>query len=256
MSQDRWNPSQYERFRAERRAPFDDLVALLRSCPAPRVVDLGCGTGDLTAELHEKLGARETLGIDSSARMLEKAHGHAGHGLSFEQGDLGTFAAGPWDIVFSNAAIQWVEDHPALLGRLTGLLAPGGQLAVQTPANFDHLSHALADAVAAEQPFAHAMSGFRREPPVLAPERYAELLFGLGFREQHVRLQVYPHVLESADAIVEWVKGTLLTAYEARLPAALFPAFVDRYRDRLREALGDPRPCFYPFKRILIWARR
>jgi trans-aconitate 2-methyltransferase len=253
---DPWNPDRYARFAAERRLPFDDLAALVSPVPGGRVVDLGCGTGELTRELHARLGARETLGVDSSPAMLEKAEAHAGAGLRFARGDAGTFAEGPWDLLFSNAALHWVEDHAALLPRLAALVAPGGQLAIQVPCNDHHPSHAEARAVAAEPPFAGALGGWSRESPVLAPERYAELLFRLGFAARRVRLEVYGHELAGRDEVVEWVRGTTLTDYQRRLPDALWPAFLERYRARLAAALPDDRPFLYTYRRLLLWGRR
>ncbi len=107
-----WNPEQYGRFRSERAQPFFDLLDLVQPRPGMRVVDLGCGTGELTHAMHRRLAARETLGIDSSPAMLARSAAFAGDGLSFQQGDLATFASdGEHDLVFSNAAIQWVPDH-------------------------------------------------------------------------------------------------------------------------------------------------
>jgi trans-aconitate 2-methyltransferase len=252
---DAWNPAQYERFKDERSRPFHDLLALVGEVPGGRVVDLGCGTGELTRELHRALEARETVGIDSSPAMLAKSAAFAGDGLRFERADLASFDAPPFDVVFSNAAIQWIDDHPALFARLARLVAPGGQLAVQMPANHDHPSHVVAAEVAQEEPFRAELAGYVRASPVLPPERYAELLDQLGFREQHVRLQVYGHHLDSREGVVEWVKGTLLTDYEKRL-GPLFPAFLTRYRARLLPMLADARPYFYAFKRILIGARK
>lgn len=252
-----WNPEQYARFQRERAQPFFDLLDLVQPRPGMRVVDLGCGPGELTRELHHQLGARETLGIDSSPAMLAKSAAFAGDGLRFAEGDIGAFAGeGQYDLVFSNAALQWVPDHEALLRCLTAALALGGQLAVQVPANHDHPSHTIAAEVARESPFREALGGHVRQPPVLAPEAYADLLHRLGFRKQHVRLQVYPHELESREAVIEWVRGTLLTDYQKRMPAELWPAFLDRYRERLLPALADTRPYFYPFKRILFWGAR
>jgi trans-aconitate 2-methyltransferase len=253
---DPWNPECYARFAAERRLPFEDLVALLDPPRAGRVLDLGCGAGELTRALHERLGAGETLGVDSSAAMLEKAAAHAGAGLRFEPGDAGAFGPGSWDLVFSNAALHWLEDHAALLPRLAALVAPGGQLAVQMPCNDHHPSHAVARAVAGEAPFHGALGGWSRESPVLPPERYAELLFGLGFTARRVRLEVYGHALASRDEVVEWVRGTTLTDYQRRLPADLWPAFLARYRGRLAEVLPDHRPFLYTYRRLLLWGRR
>lgn len=253
---DVWNPDQYGKFRAERAAPFHDLLALVEPVPAPRVVDLGCGTGDLTRVAHERLGARETVGVDSSAAMLERAAAQAGAGVSFVQGDLGTFSGGGWDVVLSNAAIHWVPDHEALLARLATLLSPGGQLAIQAPSNDHHPSHAVAREVAREPEFASPLRGFVRESPILEPERYAHALFRLGFARQRVRLETYAHPLGSRDDVVEWVRGTTLTDYEKRLDPATWARFLERYRERLRAALPDERPFLYTYRRLFLWARR
>src|ERR1700719_3490268 len=160
---DTWNPNQYERFRAEREQPFHDLVALITKRPAARVVDLGCGTGVLTTELHRELQATETLGVDSSDAMLGRARTLETAGVRFTRGDIGDWQPeAPFDVVFSNAALQWVGDHPSLFARLSAMLTPRGELAVQVPANFDHVSHTLASDIAREAPFAEAMHGYTR----------------------------------------------------------------------------------------------
>jgi len=256
MSAD-WNPDQYERFRNERSQPFFDLLELLQPAPGGRAVDLGCGTGELTRVLHERLGAAETVGIDSSPAMLERAVQFAGGGLRFELADIATFTAErPFDVVFSNAALQWLPDHERLVPRVAGLVAPGGQLAFQVPANADHPSHTIAHAVAREEPFASALGGYVRDWPVLAPERYAELLDGLGFERVHVRLQVYVHRLASSEEVVEWVRGTLLTDYEKRLGPELYARYLARYRERLLAVIGSQAPYVYTFKRVLAAGRR
>lgn len=254
MSADTWKPERYERFRQERARPFRDLLALVTPRPGMRVLDLGCGTGEPTAELHDALGAVETLGVDSSEAMLAKAALRARGGLRFAKGDLGAFVSSPrWDLVFSNAAVHWVPDHPALFARLAGLLAPGGQLAIQMPANEDHPSHAIAARIAGEIPFRDALGGHVRESPVLPVEEYAPLLHRLGSKEPLVRLQVYLHPLEGgAEDVVEWVRGSLLTDYEKRMPADLFARFVARYRDALFAALPDEKPFLYTYKRVLL----
>jgi trans-aconitate 2-methyltransferase len=253
---DAWSPGQYQRFAAERAAPFHDLLALVRPVPGGRAVDLGCGSGELTAQLLRHLEAADTLGLDSSPAMLERAAGEATDGLRFAEGDIGEFREAGWDVVFSNAALHWLPDHAGLFGRLAGLLNPGGQLAVQMPANHDHPSHLVAAEVAAEEPFRTALGGYRRVSPVQAPEWYSELLDRLGLAPQHVRLQVYLHHLASRDDVVEWVKGTLLTDYESRMSPELFEEFLVRYRRRLLPHLEESRPYRYPFKRLLLWGQR
>jgi trans-aconitate 2-methyltransferase len=243
-----WSPEQYERYKTERKQPFLDLLALVEKRPRMRIADLGCGTGELTRELHETLDAEETLGIDNSETMLLKAGSFGGEMLRFEKGDIEAFIADdPFDLVFSNAAFHWVPNHEQLLTRLTSFLSANGQLAVQVPDNDDHPSHAIAARVATR-------FGIESRPPnVLTPERYAELLHRLGFKHQHVRVQVYGHVLPSTDDVVEWVRGALLTYYEALLPEADYGRFLDEYRNELHAAIGDERPFFYTYKRVLLW---
>ena len=257
MTTSQWNPQQYERFREERQQPFHDLVALIQPQTGMRVADLGCGTGELTRRLHEHLHARETVGIDSSETMLSRGTELAGGGVRFELGEIGRFTASePFDLLFSNAALHWVDDHPALLRRLTAAVAPGGQLAVQVPANYDHASHVVAAEVAGEEPFRSELRGYARGSSVLAPERYCEVLDQLGYTQPHVRLQVYAHHLASREDVVEWTRGTLLVAYQERLSPESFAHFLQRYRERLIPKLADTRPHLYLFKRILLWARR
>lgn len=250
-----WNPGQYHRFRYERSQPFFDLLALVEPHPGANVVDLGCGTGELTKALHEHTSAAETVGIDNSETMLSRAAEFTGGGLRFELRPLEAIT-GSYDIVFSNAALQWLDNHEALLASLVRNVAPGGQLAFQVPANAGHPSHVIAHRIAAEEPFATALGGYVRAWPVLAPERYAELLYSLGFAEQTVRLQVYAHLLQSSDDAIEWVKGTLLTDYERRMPPGLYQRYLARYREALLADIGDQQPYFYAFNRVLAWARK
>jgi trans-aconitate 2-methyltransferase len=244
-----WSPEQYQRFKAERKQPFLDLVSLIERRPRMRVADLGCGTGELTRELHETLGAEETVGIDDSETMLLKSGHFDGEMLRFERGSIEAFVTDkPYDLVFSNAALHWVAAHEQLFVRLTNLLAVDGQLAVQMPMNDDHASHRTAAEVARDFGIAP------RPAHTLPPERYAELLHRLGYKRQHVRVQVYGHLLPSTDDVVEWNRGALLTHYEAALTAEKFSEFVEEYRSRLKKALGEERPFYYTYKRVLIWA--
>jgi len=255
---DTWNPDQYAKFQREREQPFADLLALIEPAPAMRVADLGCGTGHLTRRLHEMLHSTETVGIDRSERMLEVARRDGlPPGLRFDVGTIESFAGeAAYDLIFSNAAFHWVEDHEALVRRLHAALRPGGQLAFQIPAMHHAISHALPDELASEPPFREAFGGWTRPQPVLEPEAYARLLFRAGFSEPKVRLVIYPHVLESREAVVEWMKGTLLTEYEKRLTPAQYADFVAAFRERLLPRLDADRPFLFPFRRILCWGRK
>ena len=258
MPRDLWKPDVYERFHDERSRPFVDLLALVRPRPGMRIVDLGCGTGELTERMHRTLAARETIGIDASDAMLAKTRERKAGGLRFEKGDIADFTSdGDFDLVFSNAALHWLPGHEALFARLTRALSVGGQIAVQVPANYEHPSHTVAAEVAGESPFREAFGdGPVGQPGVLRPEDYATFLGRLGYVEQHVRAQVYAHWLPARDAVVDWTKGTLLTAYEQRLSPELFKQFVERYRERLMPRLEDTKPYLFLFKRILLWGQR
>jgi len=189
--------------------------------------------------------------------MLSKAAAAAGGGLRFELGDIASFETPePFDLIFSNAAVQWVPEHARVFERLLRALSPSGQLAVQMPANHDFPSHVVAAEVAGREPFRTALCGYARQSPVLSAEHYAELLHQLGFARQHVRVQVYGHLLESSADVIEWVKGTLLTDYEKRMPPAVFAQFLAVYREALLPQLSPRQPYFYPFKRLLLWAER
>ena len=251
-----WSPAQYDKFKNERSQPFFDLLDLVRSRKPARVIDLGCGTGELTKVLHERTEAEQTLGIDSSAEMLAKAPKGV-PGLSFEVRSITDVSpTDRFDLIFSNAALQWLPAHEALFTKLASLLAPGGELAVQMPSNYGHPSHAVAAEVARLPRFATILNGYVRPVDVLAPATYSALLHRLGFTEQTVRLQVYGHVLESREGVVEWVKGTLLTDYSSKMQPHEYDEFLAEYKERLWARLPDDRPYFYPFERVLLRARK
>lgn len=248
-----WDPDRYEQFKAERSAPFDDLVSLVAVRDGLRVIDLGCGTGELTGRLADRLPDSDVLGIDSSPQMLESAAERARPGLRFERQGIED-AQGEWDLVFSNAALQWVEGHRSLVPRLFGMLRPGGQLVVQVPSNYTHPTHTIRDEVAAEEPFRDAAGGWTRRWPVLSIDEYADLLYAHGGTDIIVLEKIYPHVLEDADAAADWMSGTALVPYMERLPEELHDPFMARYRERLW-ARYPTSPVFYGFRRTIFAAR-
>jgi trans-aconitate 2-methyltransferase len=257
---DVWSPPRYERFKAERSRPFYDLLALVRPVASPAVVDLGCGTAELTADAHRKLGARRTVGVDRSESMLAKGRAALSvPGLELVHGDLAGWLAGAterFDVILSNAALHWVPDHPRLFASMAARLRPHGQLAVQVPVNHEQPPATVAVAIAAEEPFASALEGAHDERPILGLEAYARLLHDLGFGETVVRVQVYTHLLPDRAGVVEWVRGTTLTWYEERLGPELFARFVERYRARLYDTLADERPFVFTFRRLFVWGLR
>ena len=247
-----WEPEQYLKFQAARFAPFDDLAALIRVRPGLTALDLGCGTGELTRRLAERLPESRVTGMDSSPEMLEKACTQARQGLEFIPGRVED-VAGSWDLVFSHAVLHWVDDHATLIPRLVSFVRPGGQLAVQIPANHRHPAHLLIPEIAGEEPFRSAMGGWSRVSPVLEIDAYAMLLHRAGCPEMTVLEKVYPSLMPDADAVAEWTKGSTLVPYLERLPKELHGPFMDRYRERLR-LIWPAGPVFYTFRRILFVA--
>lgn len=248
-----WNPDQYHKFQSERSAPFDDLLGLVDVRPGLKAVDLGCGTGELTRRLADALPDSQVLGLDSSAQMLARAEAVTRPGLAFQQGDQAELS-GSWDLIFSNAALHWTENHPVLIPYLYNRLAAGGQLAIQVPSNHQHISHRLIVETAEQEPFRTILKGFVRIAPVLPVEQYAQILFDAGAEKIVAFEKVYAHILEDSDAVVEWVSGTALVPYFERLGDDK-PAFLAELRKKMRAALPSS-PLFYPFKRILFSARK
>ncbi|MGV3602794.1 MAG: methyltransferase domain-containing protein [Dyadobacter fermentans] len=250
-----WNPDVYNQFKSERSAPFYDLMALLKVRPGLEVIDLGCGTGELTAKLADALPESRVLGVDSSEEMLGSSQKADGSTLNFECITIENQLEKPqqWDVVFSNAALQWIPDHHALFPRLISKIKPGGQLLVQMPAQHHNLTNRLLNELATRETYASAYAGWNRLSPVLELDSYAQLLFENGSKSMQVFEKIYPLVLKDVDALLTWVSGTALIPYLERLPEELKAAFVEDFKEILKSHFPKT-PVFYPFKRILIGA--
>ncbi len=248
-----WNPELYHKFQKERFAPFKDLMDLIIVREGLRVLDLGCGTGELTQMVSELLPGSQTLGIDSSSEMLSLATEKKHDGLDFELCPIQD-ATGSWDLIFSNAAIQWVDNHEELIPRLVSLLNPGGQIAIQLPANHNHPTQQLIAEIAAEAPYKHALNNWHRKWSVLSILEYSELLYDTGVEHINVFEKIYPHILDDVDVIIEWLSGTALIPYFERLPENLHDDFINSYRERLQD-LYPKKPVFFPYQRIFFSAR-
>lgn len=250
-----WNPEQYLLFKEERARPFHDLLAMIEKKPIDKAIDLGCGTGELTRVLHDTLQCQETLGTDNSPAMLEKAHAHQTIGLSFHQNNIEQFDTDArYDLVFSNAALQWVGGHRTLFPKLLGVIRDGGQIAIQMPYNFEHFSHRSAASIA-EEYFPYIKSQRPSFVEMLTQEEYAEMLFENGCKTQICRMQIYGHVLQQPQDMVEWTKGTLLTFYQRQLSHDDFQRFLELYTAEITKRITKT-PYFYPFKRLLFWGKK
>ncbi|AZA83053.1 trans-aconitate methyltransferase [Chryseobacterium lactis] len=251
-----WNPEVYDQFKEERSAPFFDLLKLVESKTGLSVIDLGCGTGELTSKLLDYLEDSKVLGIDSSEEMLEKAAHFATSRLHFDKRSIEEqlHLGDAYDLIISNAAIQWCSNHKELFPRIISKIKPGGQLAVQIPSNHEYIVHQLLRKIAGTEPYKTAYNSWEREYTVLKIEDYARILFDHNGREITVFEKVFPHVLENAEAVFTWASGTAMLPYIENLPDDLKEQFKKEYKNELQNTFPES-PVFYPFKRTFISAK-
>jgi trans-aconitate 2-methyltransferase len=225
---------------------------------APAVVyDLGCGAGNVTRIIAERWPAARVTGVDGSAAMLATAR-HAAPGVGWVEADLGSWAPpGPADLLFSNAALHWLDDHAALFPRLVAHLAPGGVLAVQMPRNHAAPSHVEMTATALAGPWRERLAPLLRPQPVAEPARYHDWLTPHARRVEIWETE-YLHVLEGDNPVVEWTRGSALKPLLDALPEPDRAQFLAEYGRRVAAAYprrADGRTLL-PFRRLFLLATR
>ncbi|WP_189217894.1 MULTISPECIES: trans-aconitate 2-methyltransferase [Streptomyces] len=258
-----WDPHQYLRHSGHRARAFVDLLARVPALPAerPRIADLGCGPGNVTRLLAERWPAAHITGLDSSERMLAEARSLAGPTpgggrLDFRHADARTWTpTEPYDLIISNATLQWVPGHLDRFAAWTDALVPGGVFAFQVPGNFGAPSHRLMRELAGSARWRDRLGGvLRHEDAVHGPAVYLEALAGLGC-EADVWETTYQQVLQGDDAVLDWVKGTGLRPVLTELGGDA-DAFVEEYRVLLREAYpAGAHGTVFPFRRVFGVAR-
>jgi len=250
-----WNPAQYLKFSGERLQPALDLMGRITLENPARIVDLGCGPGNVTAILAGHFQDASVQGIDNSAEMLAKASDIPG--ISWQQGDIATWQAeNPVSLIYSNAALHWIADHGSLFPRLLRQLEPGGQLAVQMPSNHLAVTHtAITEAVAAG-PWQEKLSPLVQETNVHELSYYYDLLSPLC-NDLSLWQTEYVHVLDGENPIVEWTSGSALKRF---LDVLSDPeerrAFLADYGQRVGEAYPkrSDGKTLLPFRRLFIIA--
>jgi trans-aconitate 2-methyltransferase len=250
---DRWDPDRYLAFADERGRPFVDLMARVGARSPRRVVDLGCGPGNLTALLASRWPDADVVGVDSSPEMVERARGVPG--VRPEIGDVRTWQPDePVDVLVSNATYQWVPGHLPLLPRLVGHVRPGGWFAFGVPGNHDAPSHTLLRELSEDPRFAPHLGGVAR-PHSHDPEVYAGALRDLGLVVDAWET-TYLHLLTGADPVFTWISSTGARPTLAALPEDLRGTFVREYQDLLRTAYPPgPHGTDLPFRRVFLVAQ-
>jgi trans-aconitate 2-methyltransferase len=261
-----WDPELYHRFRGYRAEPVERIFAWLMPERAHNIVDLGCGTGEHTVELARRAPAATALGLDSSAAMIERASTlrdsldvELQARVAFKLGDFRDFAADrEYDVVFSNAAFQWVSDHRAILAQCSRALRPGGSLAVQMPANDRETAQLTIHALANEPQWRVALGGIRTpsDRSVQSPDVYRAMLSAVGFVDIDCHYHSFRHPMGSPAEVVEWSRATALRPYLDQLPANRRGAFVDELTRRLELVYGTSGPLTFEFRRLFMFARR
>ncbi|MFE3828926.1 trans-aconitate 2-methyltransferase [Streptomyces sp. NPDC059092] len=263
-----WDPSQYLRHAGHRTRPFLDLLARIPDLPgvpgaAPRIADLGCGAGNVTALLADRWPTARITGFDNSPEMLARATEEyggptpGGGTLDFRPGDAAHWTpAEPYDLIVSNAALQWVPNHQDSFTAWTDALTPGGAFAFQVPGNFTAPSHTLLAELCATPRWRDRLNA--RSVGVLTPGDYLTRLMDLGC-ETDVWETTYLQLLPGEDPVLDWVKGTALRPVLTALaddPAAA-EEFTTAYRDLLRTAYPKgPHGTVFPFRRLFAVARK
>jgi len=269
-----WDPDLYHRFRRYRAEPFEAILASLEHGSAEqrivdRILDLGCGTGENTAELARRFAGCTMVGMDSSPAMIDRAlklrerlEPAVRERLSFVLGDIREFNtkhehSREYSMIFSNAALQWLSEHREIFNRCFEALAPGGRLVVQMPANDHETAQVTLDAMAHEEPWLAALAGVK--PPsatVATPEIYDRMLAEIGFDRIDCHYHTFRHPMSSPAEIVEWCRATVLRRYVDLLDPARRESFVESFTARLERAYATRGPLTFNFRRLFIWAHR
>lgn len=259
-----WDPTQYLKYSGERLRPALDLLARISLAAPDTIVDLGCGAGNVTALLAERWPRARITGVDNSKPMLATARASVGGGARHEwiEADIASWTPSqPVDVVYSNAALHWQDDHERLFPRIFGWVAPGGVLAVQMPDQFAAPSHVALAKVVASTRWKDRLAGRVKPFAVLPLADYFELL-AAATAEVDAWTTEYLHVLRASDdgvhPVVAWMKGTAMTPFLAALDGDEARAFIGDVSARVAEAyppLADGGVLF-PFRRVFLIASR
>lgn len=250
-----WNPEQYHLFSDHRLRPALDLLSQVPLVAPAVIYDLGCGPGNVTALLSKRWGEAIVTGLDASEEMLEKAR-HDHPSLEWKMGEIEEFSpASKGNLIFSNAALHWLDNHEILFPKLLNELRPGGVLAVQMPNNFNAPSHQTLNELAQSEKWLDKLGHLLRPAPVHNINWYYDLLSPL-VSNLNIWETSYFQVLQGKNAVLEWTRGTALRPFLAALDRTDVAAFEEEYADLLVGAYPQKKDgsTLYPFSRLFIVA--
>lgn len=249
-----WNPEIYNQFKNERYQPFYDLISHIEKRQHMHVLDLGCGTGELTNHLAEQLDEATVIGIDNSAEMLSKAPKK--EHLLFEEKDIETVLneESKWDLIVANASLQWVDHHQALIPRIISKLNPNGQVAIQMPLQSENLLNQLLFNLAKEEPYTSALRSYNRVSPVLSMDEYAKILFDHRAISMTIYQKMYPIIAQQHEDLYNFISGSALIPYLEKLDNTTAQEFTSDFKRSIAQEFPE-MPAIYAFKRIIIYAK-
>lgn len=248
-----WNPDQYTLFQDHRLRPALDLLNQVPLISPYVIYDLGCGTGNVTSILSQHWNEAVVTGIDSSTEMLAKAK--AAHpSIEWKQDDIANFSpTSKGNLIFSNAALHWLDDHESLFKHLLAQLRPGGVLAVQMPNNFNAPSHQNIYELAQSAKWNDKLGAIVRPAPVHNINWYFDMLAPMA-KKVNIWETTYFQVMEGKNAVLEWTRGTALRPFLQALDPEDIADFEAEYGDRLLEAYPQRRDgsTLFPFSRLFV----
>lgn len=253
-----WSPEQYLKFENERTRPANDLLSAIPDNEVKFAVDLGCGPGNSTELLVKRYSSADIVGIDSSAEMIAQARQRLPD-CRFEQGDLDTWNPDRnADVLYANAAMQWLSGHDKLFPRLMNFLNANGSLAIQMPDNLDEPTHAAMREVAADARWAEKLSRSNATRSSLGSASFYYDLLKPHSQRVDIWRTTYHHPLQGIEWIVEWFSGSALRPYLAALNEEERPLFLKEYKEVLAQSYKPMKDGFVllPVPRLFIIATR
>lgn len=230
----KWDSAQYLKFNKERTQPSIDLCSRIAGIKAERILDLGCGPGNSTDVLGKAFPDSRIVGADSSPEMIASAKD------KYPQYDFEIFDAtgdfsqlGKFDIIFSNACLQWVPEHKKLLGKMMSALNDGGTMAVQIPMNFNEPIHKIIGELSSSDEWRERLH-FSRIFYTLRPEEYYDILADIS-SDFSIWETVYCHRMRSHQDIIEWYRGTGLRPYLQSLDEISAKEFESQVYERVKQ---------------------